>query len=582
MTDFKRIENPVFRQLCERIVKKECIPFLGSGISNDCKYTGDEKNFANRIGHQVHGMKKVLRKKRPKWRNKSLGELCEEYLWNTRRKGNQALTRLVDALQIEEFTHLEPTGAHQYIALLAREGLLPQIITTNYDTALERAFLHAFGEKWEADSDSKKRLSIVHDQDSCVHQHPGRQGSGNVLHLYKINGCAAALSRSKNGNYHSKILLTITQLQSWRDRRWAKDTFRVALRSNTVLFSGFGSDEPQVIHTVHQILDEYSSFSTGESLGTNGRKSALNQLPPNAPVIQSFEPEPSFSQRQIAHNYTQSFGGRFNTDFAEGLILTLSKLTGENEKLDANAFWRWVYQEVQFRLIEKILEEAARGELAVSALANARHLFNDIRNDWKRVSATTTALLAYEPNSNWQTALSNWLSGMLYSGKSYVPLDMNRNVVAELLWLLHFAHLDTDRITITLEKQISWLCVISPDSHTFYVFAEHLKQRSTIADGSVIPVTKTAIGLSRGFSSSLSGPGVIRVRFDDRGKSLPVRIMTFSFRDIGDLANQEYRETGHFDPRGFLADLCRNPSRYWAQLQRGKRARYSRGICDGK
>ena len=123
-----------------------------------------------------------------------------------------ALKELVEKLQIKEFTKLNPTDAHLCLALIAREGLLPLIFTTNYDTALERAFVHSFGEEWE--NNGSRRISVIHDQVSCKYQRSGAQGSGGTLHIFKINGCADALSREND--YHSKILLTTTQLQSWR------------------------------------------------------------------------------------------------------------------------------------------------------------------------------------------------------------------------------------------------------------------------------------------------------------------------------------------------------------------------------
>ena len=43
------------------------------------------------------------------------------------------------------------------------------------------------------------------------------------------------------------------QLQNWRERKWARDLFNDCLRSRTLVFSGFGSEEPQVRHTALQI-----------------------------------------------------------------------------------------------------------------------------------------------------------------------------------------------------------------------------------------------------------------------------------------------------------------------------------------
>ncbi|HRR06961.1 MAG TPA: hypothetical protein P5105_06725 [Victivallales bacterium] len=122
--DSWEINNSVFQQICDRIVAKECIPFLGSGISNNSQYSGKDENYKKKQGHTVKGMKSFLRKKQVFWRKKTLGELCEEYLWNNKKTKSNALESLVDRLKIREMCYLEPTIAHRCIAYLARKKRL--------------------------------------------------------------------------------------------------------------------------------------------------------------------------------------------------------------------------------------------------------------------------------------------------------------------------------------------------------------------------------------------------------------------------------------------------------------------------
>ncbi len=60
-----------------------------------------------------------------------------------------------------------------------------------------------------------------------------------------LNGCAKK----------SNIILTERQLQNWRENKWARDLFRVRCRTRSILFSGFGSQEPQIRHTVLQVKE---------------------------------------------------------------------------------------------------------------------------------------------------------------------------------------------------------------------------------------------------------------------------------------------------------------------------------------
>lgn len=51
-------DDETFKYLCDQIMDKVCTPFIGSGISNDCKYVGKLGCFSNVEGHTVPGLKK--------------------------------------------------------------------------------------------------------------------------------------------------------------------------------------------------------------------------------------------------------------------------------------------------------------------------------------------------------------------------------------------------------------------------------------------------------------------------------------------------------------------------------------------
>jgi len=576
-----KIKNPVFRHVCEQIVRKECVPFLGSGISNDCKYTGSNNAFNNNghEGHLVAGMKSKLQ-----GNGKNLGEKCEQFLWESQSDLKESFKKLIEILQVSEFTNLSPTIGHFCIALLVREGLLSQIITTNYDCALERAFLQSFGKKCTVKSKSNRDescgeyVSIVHDQKSCVHQRPGLRGSGECLHLYKINGCACALNRE---NEHTKILLTATQLQDWRDRRWAKDTFRVILRSNTVLFSGFGSGEPQVIHTVHQILDEYSSFMC--SLSTSLTQ---DNLPPNIPVIHCFEIEPDFCQLQIANNFVQAYSGKFNQDFAKELILTRKSLDGNSsgKRFDANDFWLMIYQEVQNLQVINILSNASKGQLAVSAFSMSKFLFEEIKKNWDADKSILRNLFLNKTDIEYlPTNLAKLLSFLINGGNKYAPLQQYQNSICECLLIYWAFKPDYSQLTFYKDKQnTQWLKLINSNNNVLYVTGER-PLRSEIQDIDKIDVVVPTTGflLTTGYSLKSSSEKTLRFVYDVKGVKSYQKVTLFTFSELMVLAGRNIKSGGLKEYENFFSDLARYPRKWRSRIDTGRKEdRYSRRFKD--
>lgn len=574
-----KIKNPVFRHVCEQILRRECVPFLGSGISIDCQYSGMNADFKDNKRHTVRGMKLKLSSE-----DKDLDEKCERFLWKSKIDLNESFKKLTETLQVTEFINLDPTLGHFCIALLVREGLLSQIITTNYDCALERAFLRSYGQKCvlsdgsNRDRSCEKYVSIIYDQVSCVHQRSGSQGSGECLHLYKINGCACALKR-KVAKY-PEIQLTITQLQSWRDRRWAEDTFRVVLRSKTVLFSGFGSDEPQVIHTVHQILDEYKAFASNKEIEIDIKKPPL---PPNTPVVHCFEPEPEFCQLQITNNFVQSYCGKYNQDLAENFILTKGSLLGgasAKDKLPANEFWLMIYQEVQNLQVINILSSASAGQLAVSAFPMSKYLFESIKRDWEADnSILRNFFLSKTDIEHLPTNLAKLLSYLINGDNRYAPLQLYQNPTCECLLICWAFKPDFGRLTLYKDKQnTQWLRIISKKGNEILYVTGKRPLRGEIQN-----ISKgDAVGLSAAFllttECSLNRPieKTLRLVFHASGIKSYQMISLFNFQELMILAEQNIKTGGLERYKEFFSDVIRYPRKWRGRLDTKKKEKYSK------
>ena len=118
----------------------------------------------------------------------------------------------------------------------------------------------------------------------------GRGRSRPVLRLYKINGCAAAYERDAEVEA-DRIALTEHQLQGFRDNHWAADLFRDRARSHRLLFSGFGSAEPQIRHAVMALVQEFRAFPDEA------------RRPRHAPFVHVYEESPTFHQYQLLRAY---------------------------------------------------------------------------------------------------------------------------------------------------------------------------------------------------------------------------------------------------------------------------------------
>lgn len=270
-------------------------------------------------------------------------------------------------------TELVPRPAHRYLAYLAREGLVGEILTTNYDPCIERALLASFGPRWPLRSadvdlatsdDARLREHLVkreppprdrleshvplrvvtdletyrrfggHGRTSCHLRRP-------ILRVYKLNGCAASYAEDPVGEAE-RIALTERQLQSFRENHWARDLFQDRVRSQILLFSGFGSNEPQIRHTVNLLTRELSNNPRGAAGWPR-------------PFVHERGPSLTFNQHQILAGFCDAASSGGTRDLSEpheqaflgGDAEILARGTGAEPPrdggLDADLFWHAIF-----------------------------------------------------------------------------------------------------------------------------------------------------------------------------------------------------------------------------------------------
>ena len=146
-----------------RIMERRLVPFLGAGVSFPCKNPcGSQGNPFHLTGQMTRALcwgidarsapeplQEAVRAGRSDGgavESIGLAEAAELLMTQLGQAGCQKPAwEVVALLRVPDFRKLAPTQAHRHIAFLAREGLIEEVFTTNYDCALERAVAEARG-----------------------------------------------------------------------------------------------------------------------------------------------------------------------------------------------------------------------------------------------------------------------------------------------------------------------------------------------------------------------------------------------------------------------------------------------------
>lgn len=342
----------VFQRIVDALLEGRVLPFVGAGISIDARVPGyppfqpDIEKGAylwKRLYSSLLGELKTTWSQRNRTRlrlarealgpphHRSFGIMAEVFHW---LKGPLALC---EALEIPRMTQLESRPAHLALGCLVLEGLVDEVVSTNWDTCLEKALNHLRGGAQQSSESGSSYSAITNLARYREHGAKRRRGDGSaVLRLYKINGCAAEYASDPIKHVES-VVITERQLQDFGKRSWARDLLRDRVRSRTLLFSGFGSDEPQVRHTVLELMDELS------------RDEGNEPAPGHDLFVVAYEPKLSFSQQQILRSFSIARGheGKCVEDAVQERSITGrgaryfldDRDTSEPSKVPADRFW---------------------------------------------------------------------------------------------------------------------------------------------------------------------------------------------------------------------------------------------------
>ncbi|KLO21306.1 SIR2 family protein, partial [Marinitoga sp. 1155] len=247
--------------------------------------------------------------------------------------------------------------------------------------------------------------------------------------------CALEIQNEK----YDQILFTSQQLQDWRDRQWAADLFRFKLRSTTLLFVGYGSDEPQVLHTIQKVFEETKDDFDNNNVGSEN--DTIFKEYSNIPIISSYEKDPSFVHKYIARSYCESIKNIKNSSWKD-LILTEST----DENLSADSLMRKIYNEVLVKLVSEALDYSSKETnatftayvpIAKYLLKNIRKSFKDNKSDGEKKKFKD---LIFNIDDNLKIPYPEIIKFFSYvkgDAKKYFSVRNNKEAYSELIFLLY-------------------------------------------------------------------------------------------------------------------------------------------------
>jgi hypothetical protein len=138
---------------------------------------------------------------------------------------------VLDLIQVYSDPSIEPDAEHFFIALLLRERIWEQCVTTNWDPLIERAY-----EKITVAGSTLASIACPSDFVDTF---------GREIVLFKIHGCALKASVDKS-KYQKHMVATETELGQWSRSELAnafREVLGTMLRSKAIMFVGLSGQD---------------------------------------------------------------------------------------------------------------------------------------------------------------------------------------------------------------------------------------------------------------------------------------------------------------------------------------------------
>jgi hypothetical protein len=266
------------RELATQVEDSALLPLIGSGASIDCgarTVTQLSKRLLRGYRAQVP---------RDRWptnvdereKNVDLGNFADAILQSA---GQRAVVEALGLRNEDQWPSVDAVPDHfcgyRILARLARESLISEAITFNYDCCFERGLKDEGFQLGPHGPQGNKqwpdRATIVSDAETNALIE--RRGT---FVLTKPHGCAARYRRQRlKGLFDGErpeqeterpeqdIVICRSQLLDWRDDLWARDVVTEKARRHVVLLLGFSGADPVINATVTRALEDVGIGGAG-------------------------------------------------------------------------------------------------------------------------------------------------------------------------------------------------------------------------------------------------------------------------------------------------------------------------------
>jgi SIR2-like domain len=247
------------RELARQLNGLSILPLLGAGASYDCG-----QPLASVVAEDMYGQFGSVGQPSDLKRSRAdLGVVADAFYLRGEQK------EAVDALSLSDTSKWPASRefrdhfcGYRVLARLAREGIISEAISLNYDCGFERALedegfgfdpFSFLGREW------LDHATVV--SGGADHVVPRRRGE---LVLTKAHGCAATYRRNiKSATtpdlekaVREEVIVRRSQLMDWRGDFWARDLFADRARTHVILLMGISGQDPVIHIALTRALEE--------------------------------------------------------------------------------------------------------------------------------------------------------------------------------------------------------------------------------------------------------------------------------------------------------------------------------------
>ena len=201
---------------------------------------------------------------------------------------------------------------HAALAWLALEGLLPVLVTTNYDLLIEGAYRLAglqplLAERYGATRTAatpqtswNRRLRHYTPIADAMQFFSHGDGHQSAL-ILKIHGCAHLYRTERGEDDHESveqlerwrqvlptIVFTFREIQNWRDDSWSRDYLQSLLRTRTVVFAGYSTTDAVIHDTFRSVYEEMARYRAQRTQALEGDEPRPPASPPAGATATAF------------------------------------------------------------------------------------------------------------------------------------------------------------------------------------------------------------------------------------------------------------------------------------------------------